>query len=408
MLKTAAVLGVLSSLVSAAAPPPASPKWEPADGDRVVLLGNTLIERDAAHGWLETRLTLRRPDRSVTFRNLGWSGDTVFGHARAGFGNVADGFKNLREHVAAAKPTVLLIAYGTNESFDGPAGLPAFVKGLETLLDAVGAGKPRVILISPLRQENHGPPLPDPAAHNRNLRLYADAVRDVAAKRGLTYLDVFDLTAGEASSERLTDNGVHLSPAGYWKFAEAVERALGLAASAWRIEVSADGRRATGTGAEVAGVETTAGSVSFCVTDAALPIPAARDEAGKPVGAGSGRTVAVPGLPEGRWTLTIDGAAVATAGAAEWAAGVTFASGPDHDQAETLRQAVNEKNRRHFHRWRPQNETYLFGFRKHEQGRNAAEVPQFDPLVEAKEKEIAALRKPSPRRYEIVRATGGE
>jgi hypothetical protein len=32
----------------------------------------------------------------------------------------------------------------------------------------------------------------------------------------------------------------------------------------------------------------------------------------------------------------------------------------------------------------------LFGFRKHEQGRNGAEMPMFDPLVEQAEKAIAS------------------
>jgi hypothetical protein len=41
-----------------------------------------------------------------------------------------------------------------------------------------------------------------------------------------------------------------------------------------------------------------------------------------------------------------------------------------------------------FNRWRPQNETYLFGFRKHEQGQNAREIPMFDPLIEAADKRI--------------------
>ena len=49
------------------------------------------------------------------------------------------------------------------------------------------------------------------------------------------------------------------------------------------------------------------------------------------------------------------------------------------------------KNLLYFHRWRPQNVTYLFGFRKHEQGQNAVEIPQFDPLVAAKEPTIRAL-----------------
>jgi len=66
--------------------------------------------------------------------------------------------------------------------------------------------------------------------------------------------------------------------------------------------------------------------------------------------------------------------------------------GPWLDQAEKLRQTIVEKNRLYFNRWRPQNETYLFGFRKAEQGKNAVEIPQFDPLVEQLEKEIALQR----------------
>src|SRR5437762_2635492 len=74
------------------------------DGDRVVLLGNTLIEREQRYGYWEEALTLAFPKQQVTFRNLGWSGDTVFGIARAGFGSQADGFKHLKEHVEAIKP----------------------------------------------------------------------------------------------------------------------------------------------------------------------------------------------------------------------------------------------------------------------------------------------------------------
>ena len=36
--------------------------------------------------------------------------------------------------------------------------------------------------------------------------------------------------------------------------------------------------------------------------------------------------------------------------------------------------------------------TYLFGFRKHEQGNNAVEIPQFDPLVVELETQIQALK----------------
>ncbi|HEX2748363.1 MAG TPA: GDSL-type esterase/lipase family protein [Verrucomicrobiales bacterium] len=58
-----------------------------------------------------------------------------------------------------------------------------------------------------------------------------------------------------------------------------------------------------------------------------------------------------------------------------------------------LTKAIIEKNRLFFYRWRPQNETYLFGFRKHEQGNNGVEIPKFDPLIAAQEQVIAGLLK---------------
>jgi hypothetical protein len=67
---------------------------------------------------------------------------------------------------------------------------------------------------------------------------------------------------------------------------------------------------------------------------------------------------------------------------------------PTGPHVAKVRSAVVEKNRLYFHRWRPQNVTYLFLFRAKEQGNNSVEIPQFDPLVEAQEKEIAKLRLP--------------
>ena len=68
-----------------------------------------------------------------------------------------------------------------------------------------------------------------------------------------------------------------------------------------------------------------------------------------------------------------------------------------------LRAVIHNKNRLYFHRWRPQNETYLFGFRKHEQGNNAREIPAFDPLVSEKERLIALLRVPVMHLYELTK-----
>lgn len=62
-----------------------------------------------------------------------------------------------------------------------------------------------------------------------------------------------------------------------------------------------------------------------------------------------------------------------------------------NERLERLRKLVLRKNEWWFHRSRPSNMAYVFGFRKHEQGQNAAEIPQFDQLIEEEEARIRAV-----------------
>ena len=394
---TLTLLTTLAPLVRGAEP------FELRDGDRVVLLGSTLIEREQRYGYWETLLTTRYP--GVTFRNLGWSGDTVFGDAQARFGGPADGFAHRQKHLNALKPTVILVAFGTNESFEGEVGLPKFLKGLDTLLDSLAPTKARIILVAPTRQENLGAPLPDPAKQNKNIELYRDELKKVAAKRGFAFVDLFGLIEdGTKTKTPLTDNGLHYTAFGYWQSADAIEKGLTLPERPWLMELQANGtilkQLGTKYGEELPKNDS---PLRFALIDAALPAPPA------PKGAADGaqlplhsRVFRVKGLAAGKYVLNIDGKPAATADAKEWDAGVALTRGPEFDQAEKLRALILDKNQLYFHRWRPQNETYLTGFRKGEQGQNAKEVPEFEPLVEKREAEIAKLRVPTAHTYELT------
>ncbi|MCH2118970.1 MAG: hypothetical protein MK161_14855 [Pirellulales bacterium] len=61
---------------------------------------------------------------------------------------------------------------------------------------------------------------------------------------------------------------------------------------------------------------------------------------------------------------------------------------PSESKKTKLKQLISRKNQLFFHRYRPQNETYLYLFRKHEQGNNAVEIPQFDPLIKQADQAI--------------------
>jgi lysophospholipase L1-like esterase len=357
--------------------------FELSDGDRVVFIGNTFFERDLKYNHLETALTVRWPGRNVTFRNLGWDGDTVWGEARAEFGSPADGFNSLAKHVADLKPTVLFVAYGFSESFAGPGGVDSFTQQLDRMLDMLSRTQARIILLSPIRHEDLGRPLPDPAEHNRSLQLYVDAIAKVAARRNFDYINLFDLAGSK--EQPLTQNGIHLNERGYRAATWAIERSLGLTPLLW--EVSLDGRgKSISVGTALGSCDVSAERVKATLTDVTLP--------------GGARTFRAPGLgAAARYTLKIDGLPVATAPREEWAKGVAIAQGPEFDQLEKLRHLIEEKNHHYFHYWRPQNDTYIFGFRRKEQGHLTAEFPQYPPILSEKDAEIAKLRVPVPHTY---------
>lgn len=316
-----------------AEPNPTRPGGRPfafEENDRVALVGNTVIERAQRFGHVETMLNLSAGAKvgGVTFRNLGWSGDSVFGDARSYFGAPKEGRNRLQRVVGEAKPTVLLVCYGTNAAMTASKGwtndssgsakskggdemsLALFLETYGQLLDLMkeGAGESlrEVILLSPPPLENLGKPWPDQTENNRRLAIYRDAIRGLAKARGHRFLDLYEamggnnLKPGQKSREPLTKNGLHYEEAGYLAMAKAMVEGLGLS------------------------------------------------------------------LPS---QLTAR-----------------------HDLVVEMRSSVMEKNRLFFHRWRPANETYLFLFRKHEQGNNAKEIPMFDPLIKAEEKTISQRR----------------
>ena len=274
------------------AAPAQSTTFQFKDGDRLVLLGNTVLEREHDYGSFEPRLDLALGEEKVSVRNLAWSGDTVFGHARSYFGPPEEGLQRLSAHLELLKPTVVILCYGSELAFERLGALPDFLTGYRNLIE---------LIASPPPLETLPPPLPDLSAENKNLSSLRDALRKFALTQHAFFVDWFELMGGLPKPgvirQPLTENGVHYTRAGYEKLSAKLIEGLGLN-----------------------------------LPDA--PAPA----------------------------------------------------------LESLRRAVIAKDTLFFNRWRPHNETYLFGFRKHEQGQNAKEIPMFDPLIAQGDETIQKLK----------------
>jgi len=336
-------------------------------GDRVVFLGDTFAEREALFGYVETVLQTRLPELKLTFRNLGYSADTVAVHlADIAKGDIeynhdsnrALNFGTMPEHLKDAQADVIVLCFGMTDSFAGPAGVDKFAKDLQQLIDYHkgqkynGKTAPRFVVFSPIAHEKLGGELPDPAEHNKDLQFYTDALRAVAAKNDIPFVDLLTGTralVAEKGGAPLTFNGIHLTDYGYWAVAQLVAEQLALDTP--RLEVTVGGKgRASGIKAD------------------RLPIPPpphAKDI--HPSLLKKQPTLTHAGLRPGRFSLQIgadSGWSSAISGAdKDFAAGIPLVTSPLHDQAERLRQWIVERNQQWFYKWRAVNGEYIYGRR---------------------------------------------
>ena len=359
------LLFLLLALTTARA---AEPPFEILAGDRVLFLGDVLLEREGTYGYLETRMHEQFADRSFTVRNLSFAGDTPLGVSRASFDPPAKGWERLREQLDLVQPTVVFLGYGmaaslqelTDKSGDAslnpdparygaePMSAARFKKELASLMDEI---------------VKHAPPqapggAPDPGAAAGG----SPGARGSASPAKPAPTGVPGGSPGTAlgSSAPPGVRFVLLSPI---RHEDLRATRLGLPDPAEHNKLLAEYSKAIEELAKERG--------AFQISDLRFQIE--------------------------KGPITDNGIHPSVSGYPTWADGTAKALGwePNLKSSPALRAAVIRKNELFFHRWRPANWTYIFGFRKGEQGRNAKEMPMFDPLIAEVEAEIDRLKRAS-------------
>ena len=231
----------------------AQPK-APVQNERIVLIGNGLGERMADHPYLEARLQMSHPEKSLYLRNMCRPGDTpgfrphpsrksqwAFPgaekfhpqHQRHG----GEGFHPTPDQwLTDIKPDTLIAFFGYNESFDGPDGLANFKGELDAWIKHTqaqqynGKAAPRLVLVSPIAFENlsKGRDLPDGRAENANLALYTQAMGEVAKATGVEFVDVYAPTHDlyPTLEKPFTNNGFLPNDEGYRLLSEMLLKAI--------------------------------------------------------------------------------------------------------------------------------------------------------------------------------------
>ena len=223
-------------------------------GDHIVLLGGNLGSRMSNYGHFETEIHLRYPDYKLFIRNMCDPGDTPGFRPRSArfspwafpgakqfqdeYANPSDSqgaFPSDDEWLTSLKADVILGFFGYSESFQGEAGLANFKAELDAFIQHTrkqqynGKSSPRLVLVSPTAVEDLSDSLdvPNGKDNNKNLQLYANAMREVAQRNDrsdgpVLFVDAFtpSQTWYVNTAAPLTIDGVQLNDAGYQKLAQ--------------------------------------------------------------------------------------------------------------------------------------------------------------------------------------------
>jgi len=407
------------------------------DGDRVVFLGDSITEQRLYTTYIEAYTLTRYPTWKLSFRNVGWGGDTSWLRQRAHPDEAklfaADAAaqqemvessvgRGLQRDVLPLKPTFVTIKFGMNDHSYQPFRqdiFNAYVRSQTQLTKVLKQSGARVALLTPQPIEEIKRTDPDQDPRNQSLRKFSDGLRAVAEKEGASFVDQFDpymaiLVRERAGNPNAIGGGdaVHPGPIGQTVMAWAVLKGLGASATVSRVELDASAKKVAAVqGCQVENLKVTAGSISFDRVDEALPMPI--DDRAKPalklapVLEDLNRyELQISGLKSANYKLTIDGEGVGTVTAAALEKGHNLAvsAGPITKQALEVLRLVFEKNNLYFARWR---EVQLFNFPQWAQGpeseaKRTAELGRLDQQIAELEGKIDAARKPLSHHFELT------
>jgi len=406
------------------------------DGDRVVFLGDSITEQRLYTTYIEAYALTRYPAWRLSFRNVGWGGDTSWLRQRAhpdeGRLFAADEAtqqamvedsvgRGLKRDVLPLKPTFVTVKFGMNDHSYQPFRqdiFRAYVRSETQIAEVLKANGARVAFLTPQPIEDKRPE-PDKDPRNQSLRKFCDGLKEVAAKEGQVFIDQFDpymamlLRERPAHPEAMVGGGdaVHPGPIGHTVMAWAVLKGLGASALVSRVELDYSTQKVgVAEGCHVDNLKGADRLIGFDRLDDALPMPIdERAEAAlklAPILSDlSQYELKVSGLPAATYVLTIDGETADRISAEDLGKGYNLAvkAGPITKQARDVLALVWQKNTLFFKRWR---DVQLYTFPAWAQSpeaesRRSSELARLDQEIADDEGKINQLRRPKSHHFEL-------
>jgi mono/diheme cytochrome c family protein/glucose/arabinose dehydrogenase/lysophospholipase L1-like esterase len=215
----------------------------------IVLIGNNLGARMMNFGYFETEMHLRYPDSLIFIRNICDGGNTPgfrphaarvspwafpgaekFQTELSHYSDSQGHFETEDQWLTRLQADIIIAFFGYNESFQGKEGLQNFKGELDAFIQHSlnqkynGETAPQLVIVSPIAFEDLSGKfdLPNGQKENANLKLYAEAMKEISVKNKVPFIDAFTPSKEwfNVSDNPLTIDGSQLTDEGYNKFSK--------------------------------------------------------------------------------------------------------------------------------------------------------------------------------------------
>jgi len=200
-------------------------------------------------GHFETEMHVRYPDSLLFIRNMCDGGNTPgfrphasrvspwafpgaekFQNELANYSDSQGHFETEDEWLTRLKADIIIAFFGYNESFRGQEGLQNYKGELDAFIKHTlnqkynGQESPQLIIVSPIAFEDLSEKidLPNGKTENSNLKIYAEAMKEVSQNNKVAFVDAFTPSSQwfQSTDQPLTIDGSQLTDEGYAKFSK--------------------------------------------------------------------------------------------------------------------------------------------------------------------------------------------
>src|SRR5688500_480382 len=198
---------------------PATAPVEVRKNSHIVLIGNNLGSRMMNFGHFETEMHVRYPDSLLFIRNMCDGGNTPgfrphasrvspwafpgaekFQTELANYSDSQGHFETEDQWLTRLQADIIIAFFGYNESFQGKEGLQNYKGELDAFIKHTltqkynGESPPKLVIVSPIAFEDLSAKfdLPNGETENSHLELYAQAMKEIAEKNEVHFVDAFE------------------------------------------------------------------------------------------------------------------------------------------------------------------------------------------------------------------------